>query len=240
MGSILQTAANAPHPPDLTAGDVLLFVRPTLRQALPYGWAGITAWLSGVITMRAQRRLCGSPQGHDDGLHEISHCGIVVDWLGSLHVYEAVPNVLRLTPLATRMQAAHWTVLSMPLSDEYKPMFDAALVDRFIEAHLHDSYRWGGLPLAVLNGWLGTLISRGFRATLVMLCGYDPDAAEFCSELVIRLLQCTGIVPRALPGWRKGEVVQDCELRAIAYAPCEVARLPQWKRKMLRVVHKGV
>jgi hypothetical protein len=73
-----------------------------------------------------------------------------------------------------------------------------------------------------------------------MLCGYDPDAAEFCSELVIRLLQCTGIVPRALPGWRKGEVVQDCELRAIAYAPCEVARLPQWKRKMLRVVHKGV
>jgi len=223
MDSILQTAANAPHTQDLAPGDVLLFVRPTLRQAWRYGWAGITAWLSGVITMLAQRVLCGAPQGHYDGFQDYSHVGIVVSWQGTLCALEAVPTGVRLMHLGFRLSKAHWPVHSMHLSSEYAAMFDDAHVAQFIERHSGDRYRWGGLPFAVLNHALGN----------------DAPGYQFCSELFMRLLQYLGIVPGALPVVRHGAVVEG-RLRPQAYAPCEVAQLPQYQRSGLYVIHKGV
>jgi hypothetical protein len=223
--------------PQLVPGDCIFFVRPTLRQALPFGWPGICAWLSGVCISRAQRRLCGNPQSHRDGFTDYSHVGIVVKWRGALALYEAVPGGVRLVPLEQAIANAHWTLQTMPLSDEYRAMFDERSVCYFIEEHSGDSYRWGGLPLAVADGVAGTVLSRTFRALLVLFIGYDPDNAEFCSELVAKLLSRLGIVPGALPVNRKGDVtIHDaaCRFNPMHISPCEVARFPQLKRMQLR------
>lgn len=202
---------------EIRPGDVILFVRPTLVQALRKGWRYLPAWLAGVLTAFFQRLLCGAPQGHYDGFQSYTHVGIAVQWQGALHLLESVPGPgVHLLPLVGVLASAPWPVHVLPLSDEYRPLFDEPRVCQWLDKHLSDRYRWGGLPFAVLSAWLG----------------HDAPGAQFCSEVVMRLLQRLGIVWHYLPVVRWGRVVEG-ELRPQAYAPCEVAQLDQYARAKL-------
>jgi hypothetical protein len=191
-------------------GDLVLFVRLTFMQAWRAdGLRGLPSWFAGWLTALGQ----WYTEGGYDGYWEIAHVGIVVEYRRVLSVLEILPGGVKLDPVQPRLCGYPGKVLVIPLADRYTSMFDPVLVSLFISKHRQDHYRWGGLPFAIVES----------------LLGHESPGAEFCSELVIKLLSELGIIPEHLNVLR-GNRIAEAHVQAQRYAPCEVARLPQYAR----------
>ena len=192
---------------ELRAGDVVLFARLTLRQALrSEGARGLIGWIGHWITAGCS----WYTEGPFDGFWEDVHVGIVVEWQGAPALLEMLSTTnFTLSALPLRLDAYPGTVLVIPLSERYRAHFDVLRVCAWIEEHRRDRYRWGGLPFAVLR----------------CMVGWRSAGAMFCSEAVVTLLVHLGIIPRELKVQR-GNRTATAEVEPQGYAPCEVARLP--------------
>jgi hypothetical protein len=208
-------ALDAAYPP-LNPGDVLAFVRPTLRQAWrAHRWQGLKGWVSGLLIATGQ---IGSG-GAQDGFYELSHVGVVIHALAGLALLESVPGGVRIVPLAKRVAEYPGVVLHMPLAERYRAKFDRKYVDRWYARHAHDEYRGGGLL---------------FPCAWIMVGSAKPGKL-FCSELVANLFGFLGIVPRTLPVLCGGYVT-EMRLEPQLYSPCEIARLPQLARAQYNIL----
>jgi hypothetical protein len=197
--------------PVLQPGDVVLFARLTLRQALrAYGLRGLIGWLGDLIVAFAS----WYTEGPFDGYWELVHVGIIVRWQERLVLLEMLPSTgFTLSLLPAHLDAHPGGVLVMPLSARYAGRFSNLHIGCWIAGHQRDRYRWGGLPFAILRS----------------LVGWRSAGAMFCSEAVVALLVHLGIIPRALKVMR-GDRIVEAEVEPQGYAPCEVARLPQLAR----------
>lgn len=202
-------------------GTLVLFIRPTLTVALKrWGVRGVYNWAAGLGTACFQFFVAGP----FDGYYESQHIGIVVSYGGRLCVLEIMPGGVRLAPVDKRL-AIHPVVTLIPLNERYQALFDirAEQVTDFIRRHLDDDYRWGGLLFAVICN----------------LMGWEAPGAEFCAELVIKLLLYVGVIPGELTVLR-GDRDAVAHVRAWGYSPCAAARLPQLKNSAQLTLRNGV
>ena len=196
---------------------IVFFVRLTFAQAWrAYGIRGLTSWLAGLVTAIAQ----WYTEGGYDGYYELCHVGVL---LPNGVLFESMPGGVRCVDFNRRAEAYAGTIITVPIADRYCDRLSMRRVYWYVDRHLYDAYRWGGLPFAILQS----------------LVGWQSPGAKFCSELVVDLLVNCGVVPASLPVVR-GNRIAWATVQAQRYAPCEVARLPQLARNKMEVYRRGL
>jgi hypothetical protein len=203
--------------PELHNGDIVLFHRLTLRQSIrAEGWLwGILGWLGQFVIMLCQRELCPSATGHQDGFHHYVHVGIVTHSILPYEGWQLIewtwPNGCVISHAVKRLSEYGGAVHVAPLNDRYAQKING--IAEWVRKHSHMGYRWGGLPFAVFQDWMG----------------WKNPNAMFCSEAIMHIFLDFGMAPPFLPVNRSGRLVQG-EIKPQAFSPCEIARLPQLDR----------
>jgi len=197
-------------------GTLVLFVRRTLRDVRSF--ADFGGWLSNWIIALTQRCFSRSAMGDYDGLWECVHAACIVRSGGELMLMESTASAggVRLCDPLKRIREYPSAVIVLPLNDEYAEKWDNERAGEWLTEHCMDSYRWGGLPFALLAAALA----------------WSWPGAMFCSEAVMSLYQHCYIVPEHLPVLRGRRVVMG-ELKPQCYSPAELGQLPQLSRARL-------
>lgn len=197
-------------------GDLVLFGRVTLRDVRSF--ADFAGWLSNWIIALTQRLFSRSAMGDYDGLWECIHAACIVRSGGELRLMEstAACGGVRLCDPLTRVRAYKGAVIVLPLNDDYAEKWDDDRAGEWLTEHCNDSYRWGGLPFALLANAIA----------------WDWPGAMFCSEAVMSLYQACYIVPEHLPVLRGRRVVMGV-LKPQCYSPAECGQLPQLARSRM-------
>lgn len=205
---------------ELHPGDLVLFVRLTLRDVR--SWADLLGWLSNWAIALTQRLFSRSAMGDYDGLWECVHAAVIIQDERGLRLLESTAprGVCQCDP-HERIAAYRGQVLVLPLNQVYALLWDDESAERWLQLHCTDTYRWGGLPFALL----------------LAAVAWEWPGAMFCSELVMDLYQHVGIVPEHLPVLR-GRRVVEARLKPQCYSPAECGLLPQLARSEMYIWHK--